>query len=71
MHAQILKYFWVVTLLFLTGAAVLSARLTSVFLARQLSVGDVETGPAVAQRPAPVRRESLSDYMRDILNQTP
>ncbi|GAB4277125.1 MAG: hypothetical protein Kow0092_32900 [Deferrisomatales bacterium] len=75
MGIQILKYFWVVTLLFVAGAAVLGGRLTGVLLARQLWVGEVETSTQEAAGPAPAARERLEDYRvvqaRNIFNAHP
>ncbi len=75
MITQITRFFWVVTLLFLAGVALLSARLTSVFVAKELWVAESSAiGPEV-QREAPVARQSLSDYQaiqeRNVFNANP
>jgi len=62
MRDQIQKYFWVVTLLFLAAAAFLSARLTSILLARQLWVAETSGAPAAAQGAEPVSAERYPEY---------
>ena len=62
MRDQILKYFWVVTLLFLAAAAFLSARLTSGLLAHQLWVSETASVPAAMQGAEPVSGDRLTDY---------
>ncbi len=75
MRTQLLRYFWVVTLLFLAGAAYLSARLASVVLARRLWVSDVVAAPAASQRDEPAAGERLTDFQaiqsRNLFNAHP
>jgi len=75
MRDQIQKYFWAVTLLFLAAAAFLSARLTSVLLARQLWVAETAGAPAAVQRAEPVSADRLTDYLsiqnRNVFNANP
>ncbi len=75
MRERILKYFWVVTLLFLASAAFLSARLTSVLLAKRLWVAETGSAPAAVQRSEPVAGERLADYLaiqeRNVFNAHP
>ncbi len=49
MRTQLLKHFWIVTVLFLGTAAFLSARLTAALLAGQLWVPGADRPPTVAQ----------------------
>jgi general secretion pathway protein C len=75
MRDQILKYSWAITLLFLGGAAFLSARLASVLLARQLWVAETTTATTAVQRAEPVSGDRLTDYAviqtRNLFNANP
>lgn len=75
MHTRILKYFWIITLLFLAGAAYFSARLTGIFLAGMLEVDGTQVAAVEAQNQAPVQRDRLADYRpiddRNIFNANP
>jgi general secretion pathway protein C len=75
MRTQILKYFWVLTLLFVAGAAVLAAQLASVVIAERLWIEEVATAAAVSQRNERVATEKLIDYnviaKRNVFNANP
>jgi general secretion pathway protein C len=75
MIEQILKYFWIVTILFLVAAAILAAQLTSDLVARNLWVAEVGEDPVAVVGVAPVERESLRDYrvieQRNLFNANP
>ena len=62
MTAQLLKLSWVATVVFLAGAAALSARLTANFLAKLLWVDHAEVSTAEVRKEGQVRAEGLSDY---------
>lgn len=75
MITQISRFFWVFTLLFLAGVALLSARLTSVFVAKELWVAESSATNAEVQRAEPAARQNLSDYRvietRNVFNANP
>lgn len=75
MRDQILKYSWVLTLVFLASAAFLSARLASVLLAKRLWVAETGTASVAAPRTEPEGGARLSDYLvvqeRNIFNANP
>ncbi|MFU8855730.1 MAG: type II secretion system protein GspC [Deferrisomatales bacterium] len=75
MRDQILKYFWVLTLLFLAGAAFLSARLASVLLAKRLWVAETATASQEAPRAEVAAGERLGDFLviqdRNVFNANP
>jgi len=72
---QILKYFWVVTILFLAAAGILSAQLTSDLIARNLWVAEIGDAPAPVDGDEPVARARLGDYrvieQRNLFNAHP
>jgi general secretion pathway protein C len=75
MIEQFLKYFWVVTILFLVAAAILAAQLTSDLIARNLWVAEVGTVAAPVDGATQVAPQRLGDYrviqQRNLFNADP
>ncbi len=75
MPSRFLRFWWVASLAFLAGVALLSARLTGVLVAKRLWVADVGVSPADVQKGEQVRSQDLSSFKaiedRNVFNAHP
>lgn len=75
MPNRLLRFWWVATLVFLAGVALLSARLTGVLVAKRLWVADVGVSTTDVQKGEQVRSQDLPSYRviedRNVFNAHP